>query len=172
MRKLIFMVLLSLVYSPTFAETIIFIGGRKIEGEILSFQNGEFEIKTTRGNFKVHKALIYSIVINSSTDMAGLDSPKQSLNRWIDAAKAGDLEKLAACYSEELKQSKLKELKSLDTATVKRMATSATKTEFVMDDPIYFGDRATMQVERILDKESQITFLEFVFENGVWKLAQ
>jgi hypothetical protein len=28
-----------------------------------------------------------------------------------------------------------------------------------------------MQVERVLDKESQITFLEFAFENGEWKLA-
>jgi hypothetical protein len=160
------------ISSSIFAETIIFIGGRKIEGEILAFQNSEFEIKTVRGNIKVHKTLIYSIVINSSTDMAGLDTPKLSLGRWIAAAKAGELDTLAACYSEELKQSKLKELKSLDSATIKRMSSSAAKTEFIMDDPIYFGDRATMQVERTLDKDSQVTFLEFVFENGLWKLAQ
>ncbi|MFH1727797.1 MAG: hypothetical protein ABIA04_05195 [Pseudomonadota bacterium] len=155
-----------------YAETLILLGGQELKAEIVGFENNHFELKTSYGKIKIHKELIYNIIINESGKLKNIDTPQKSFDRWLSAAEKGDIESIIACYSEKLKGLKRDELQKLDAKTLKKMAKRVNDTKFTTSNLGIFGSKATLKIESNYESTQDIAFLEFVYENGLWKIDE
>ena len=153
----------SLFVDDTFTEII---------GEIQGFKNGEFTIMTSGGEITLPKDKIHFIVLDSIRKGGLFSNPKKTFLRWVEAAKEGNIPKMAACYTKGLMFRKIRELSSTDSDKLKEMKKIIGKTKFEISDPLIIGNLATLRVERFYKKTKSESFLEFVIERGEWKIEE
>lgn len=108
---------------------------------------------------------------NDSAKKSVFASPKQTFEVWKRALTKGDFEAMAGCFIESAQPLMLQKLREIPDEQRSQMVNDANKTDYKLSRPKIDGDRATMNVTRLLNKNSQVEELNFVRENGDWKLV-
>lgn len=103
---------------------------------------------------------------------APFETPTDTLRTWRQAAIAGDVGRMVACYASFARDEKRKELKKIPKEAFDRMRAATARTDFAPGEPLYQGDRAVLEVNWTSGLLSDSQVLNFVLERDGWKLLQ
>lgn len=99
-------------------------------------------------------------------------SPRETFEVWRQAAIVGDIDGMVGCYVSYQQKSMKKQLRKIAKQKRKEMAEVARRTEFIPAEPVYQGDRATVEVTWRTGLQTDSQVLQFILENNAWKLIQ
>lgn len=105
-------------------------------------------------------------------EQAPFSSPQKTFYQWKDAAMAGDRKAMLACYAGFRQDAVKKELRRLKRKKWNEMKEATARSQFFLNDPLYQGNRAMMEIIWRVDLLSKTQILNFILENGKWKLVQ
>lgn len=172
MFKIVLLFLLFISVTILYADVVYLKDGKILSGSIINFNNDNFELLTEKDRIKLSKNEISIIVLESDKPSPNFSSPKKTFEFWKRSAIKRDLFGLSLCYEKAFRANKLKELQSFTETEIKDMSKKTKKSDFVIDPPVILGDRATMKVERIYKKKKMLEFVEFVLEDGEWRMSE
>ena len=172
MFKLVIFFWIIFSFNLLHADIVYFKSGKIVEGNIVNYKDDYFELLMEKERIKLIKKEIYMIVLESNKPSLNFISPQKTFEFWKKSAIKKDLFGLSLCYEKQIKADKLKEFQSFSPNEVKEMSKKTKKSDFSTFEPVIVGDRATMRVERMYKKEKSVEFMEFVIENGEWKISE
>lgn len=99
-------------------------------------------------------------------------TPLSTFQVWREAAIRGDIDGMAECYVSYRQKDVKKDLKKLPKEDFNKMRVATTQTEFAPAEPIYQGDRASLEINWRLGVNGESQVLQFSLEQNDWKIIQ
>ena len=177
------MILFGLVANAAFADTFLLKTGETVTGYLREFKDGKYVIdvggqdkiiakddvvSTQSGSMPAQPDVIPPMIDERKESKFG--TPEKTFLRWKEAAIKGDNDVMANCYLTPEKQKNA--LKKIPRNKRKEMSEVTKKTEFVLGQTIYQGNRATLEVTWTIGLQSDSKVLQFMLDGKDWKIVE
>ena len=177
------MISFGLVANPCFADVFQLKTGEQLTGTLKEFKDGRYVVDVGGMEKILSKDDVVSISTSPAAPQAEViptmvdgkkegkySTPEKTFMLWKDAAIKGDVNLMASCYLMSEKQKKA--LKKIPKDKRKEMSEVTKKTEFVLGQTIYQGNRATLETTWSLGLQSDTKVLQFTLDGKDWKIVE
>ncbi|MCB0309462.1 MAG: hypothetical protein KDD48_08830 [Bdellovibrionales bacterium] len=157
-----------------YGETFILKNGQTLTGELLELKDNQYTIKIGNEKKRISKEEVISITddhaLSTQTSTGKYGSPQSTFETWRNAAIDGNIKAMVSCYVSYQQKRMKKKLKKISRKKRKEMSEVTRQTDFSLTEPLFQGDRATMQVTWRMGLQTDVQPLQFALEDGKWKL--
>jgi hypothetical protein len=162
--------LCALAFSPARAEVIQLLDNTQINGKIIHYYDGVFEIETAGNKVKLPTDKIKSISFKLPPARPEYSTPEKTFNRYKDALLKSDFGKVIDCYS-LMYQGLLAQQLEHGGEELKKMQKEVEGMKFEIKGSKISGSQATLKVQRTKGDDHETSDVRLVLENGEWKMT-
>jgi hypothetical protein len=167
-----FVVVFAVVLAPAIGrgEVIQLLDNTQINGKILHFYDGVFEIETGGGQkMELPTNKIKSITFKLPPARPEFSTPEKTFGRYREALSKADLGKVIDCYALMYQGMLQQQLQQGD--DLKKMQKEFEGTKFEVKGSKITGPSAVLKVQRSKGDDVETAEIHLVLENGEWKMT-
>ncbi len=152
------------------AEIIQLLDNTQINGKIIHFYDGVFEIEAGGQKVKLPTDKIKSISFKLPPSRAEYSTPEKTFNRYKDALLKSDFGKVIDCYA-LMYQGLLAQQLEHGGDELKKMQKEIEGMKFEIKGSKISGSSAMLKVQRTKGDDTETSEIRLVLENGEWKMT-
>lgn len=153
------------------AEIITLSDGSRIFGKVVHYYDGTLTIKASGDVvLKLPVSRVKSIKFKLPKPRRAFSSPAKTFRKQHKALLSGRIPEFIDCYSLQYQTLLMHQMGSMGLKDLQEMRRAVKGTRYKLKRPKYKGKMATMEVIQTRGNMSAKVLLQFVKENGEWKM--
>jgi len=165
------MLLCALLTVAAHADVVELIDGTRLTAELIHYYDGTFTLRAAGKTIKLPKAKVRAIVVKLPDPRPEFATPRKTFDHWLAAVKQRDVKAMMDCYTLVYASVAAREFELLSDKAKAEMWGQIQDTTLSWLSVKTEGDRAVAKVEAKLGNEKRAGELNFVRENGDWKMT-
>lgn len=153
------------------AEIITLLDNSRIFGKVVHYFDGTLTIKASGDiTLKLPVSKVKSIQFKLPKPRASFSTPAKTFRKQHKALMAGRIEEFIDCYSLQYQTLLMHQMSGMSFKDLQEMRRAVKGTRYTLKPPRYKGNTASMVVVQTRGNMSAKVVLQFVKENGEWKM--
>ncbi len=153
------------------ADVVLLIDGTKLNAKLVHYYDGMFTFDVAGERVKVPQSKVRSISFEAPKPRAEFSTPRKTFDQWLAAARAHDVKRMLDCYALMFQGVAMKQLEAMSAKDREAMWKEVSEMKLKWESVKVNGDRAVATVRAKRGKEEALGQLNFVKENGEWKMT-
>lgn len=153
------------------AETITLIDGTKLSGEIVHVYRNEYSVRIDDKEAVIPRSKIASIEFALPEARAAYSTPEKTFRLWEQALRADDRRGFVECYALMYQGVVQNQMEAMTAESRTRLKDDMAATSFDVLDVTVKESKAVLKARRVFKDEKQTVTVNFVRENGEWKMT-